>query len=137
LRFILEPTLDSWTKGDEERSYAVLSTQFVKNWRRWIWNPLEQQRPERIDNTQFFCHHELLTIDLNCPSDLDSSVTIIQRDEWNVLNSMYAVRVVSDFSVNFLKATKADPWSHCQRNLPKLVVISKICPYVRTAGSEG
>ena len=88
-----------WTKEDEDASYAVLSTQFIKNWKRWVSNPLEQQRPERIDNTQFFCHHELLAIDLNCPSDLDSSIMIIRRDEWNVLNSMYVVRVVlpSDF----------------------------------------
>jgi len=77
----------------------MLSIQFVKNWKRWLCSPLEHQRPEGIDNTPFFCQHELLEIDPNCSGDLDSNVTVIQRDEWDVLNSMYVP--VSNFAVGF------------------------------------
>ncbi|KAF8969843.1 hypothetical protein BDZ97DRAFT_1956803 [Flammula alnicola] len=89
LKFIYEPSLDSWANGPEMVSCAVLPSQFIKKWKRWLNNPCDNLRPDLVDNTPFLCEHDLLGFDPNCAADLDSTITIIQEDQWNTLQTLY------------------------------------------------
>ena len=89
LRFIYEPSLDAWAHRNDNLTYALLSTIFIRNWKRWLHNPSENPRPDGVDNSSFFCQHDLLLIDPNCPGDLERGVEIIQRGEWDILQSLY------------------------------------------------
>lgn len=48
--------------------------------------PTEVQRPDSIDNTLFICEHDMLVFDPN--SDLDSSLVVIKRSDWNELETL-------------------------------------------------
>jgi len=41
-----------------------------------------------IDNTLFICEHDKLVFDPNNPADLDPSISIIKRTEWDYLESL-------------------------------------------------
>jgi ubiquitin carboxyl-terminal hydrolase 48 len=41
-----------------------------------------------FDNASFICEHELLAFDPNCHADLDSTIMIIELDEWHALESL-------------------------------------------------
>ncbi|KAF9475859.1 cysteine proteinase [Pholiota conissans] len=91
LKFIYEPTLDSWTNTSNVVSYAIIPSSFIKKWNRWITNPCASNpRPDSVDNGPFFCDHNLLGFDPNCPSDIDSTITIIQLDQWDTLGMIYS-----------------------------------------------
>ncbi|KAF9526995.1 cysteine proteinase [Crepidotus variabilis] len=90
LRFIYEPSLDDWSRGTGIISYAMLSSRFLKDWKRWLHNPSENPRPCKIDNAPLICQHDLLVVDPDCKTDMDTSITIIKRDDWDVLNSIYS-----------------------------------------------
>jgi len=69
---------------------AIVSTDFLKQWKQWLNFPSENPRPEMVDNTALFCEHGLLVFDPNAVSDWDSSMMLIQRHDWNTLESYYA-----------------------------------------------
>ncbi|CAA7271556.1 unnamed protein product [Cyclocybe aegerita] len=90
LRFIYEPTLDTWAVDRSTRTQcAIVPSQFIKKWKRWLNSP-DNARPESIDNSSFLCKHGLLLLDPNCSTDLDSSVIVIQREDWDTLLSIYS-----------------------------------------------
>lgn len=66
---------------------ALVPMAFVQAWRQWLSQPTEQIRPDSIDNTPFICEHEMLSIDPNCPSDMESLV-VIQRNDWYELEKL-------------------------------------------------
>ncbi|KAK7054721.1 hypothetical protein VNI00_003184 [Paramarasmius palmivorus] len=68
---------------------AIVPSSFIRQWRQWLGKPTEYERPARVDNSVFLCEHELLSLDPNCPSDLDHDVTIIKLSEWDILESLY------------------------------------------------
>ncbi|GBE82261.1 cysteine proteinase [Sparassis latifolia] len=69
---------------------AIVPAHFVRAWRQWLLHPVEVQRPESVDNSQFLCEHGLLCLDPNSGTDLDSSVAIIKRSDWDVLEDIYS-----------------------------------------------
>lgn len=88
LKFIYEPSLDSWASGAEHKSFAVIPSHFVKAWRRWLAQPNVTAKPVTFDNYIFFCEHRKLTFDPNNPVDMDSDIVLIQHDEWNILQTV-------------------------------------------------
>ncbi|KAH7913760.1 hypothetical protein BJ138DRAFT_1145448 [Hygrophoropsis aurantiaca] len=68
---------------------AVIPTQFVRLWRQWLIRPTESPRPHALDNSQFLCQHGKLIFDPNCPNDLDTSIALIQKSEWDILTGLY------------------------------------------------
>ncbi|KAJ3510286.1 hypothetical protein NLJ89_g4765 [Agrocybe chaxingu] len=90
LRFIYEPKLDTWAvNGSTKIQCAIVPSPFIKKWKRWLNSP-DNARPEGIDNSSFICEHGLLLLDPNCSTDLDSSVVVIQREDWDTLLSIYS-----------------------------------------------
>ncbi len=71
----------------EEIPCAILPTQFLRSWRRWLTRPGDLPRPEVIDNEPFFCHHRLLIFDPNCAMDMDSALAVIKRSDWDILET--------------------------------------------------
>jgi hypothetical protein len=67
---------------------AILPTQFVRSWRQWLLRPTENRRPDIIDNTPFLCEHDMLVFDPNVPTDLDPSITMIKRSDWDYLEGL-------------------------------------------------
>ena len=72
----------------EDTPCAIVPSQFVRSWRQWVTRPSEISRPEAVDNSQFICEHNLLAFDPNIAGDLDSSMTIIKRGDWNALEEL-------------------------------------------------
>ena len=70
---------------------AIVSAQFVRTWKHWLLRPGEVPRPESVDNSAFICEHGLLSLDPNASSDLDSTVAIIKRGDWDLLQDLYAL----------------------------------------------
>ncbi|KAK7020447.1 hypothetical protein R3P38DRAFT_2969526 [Favolaschia claudopus] len=68
---------------------ALVPVDFLQAWREWLVRPTEKTRPGRIDTEVFFCDHGLLTVDPNCPNDLDGHLVVIQRSDWNELQTFY------------------------------------------------
>jgi len=66
---------------------VLIPVQFLKSWKQWLNRPTDA-RPETIDNTPFICEHDLLAIDPNSPIDFDSSLAIIKRSDWDVLETL-------------------------------------------------
>ena len=54
-----------------------------------ILRPGDVARPEAVDNSQFICEHGLLAFDPNVSGDLDASMTIIKRSDWDALEELY------------------------------------------------
>ncbi|KAJ6597092.1 cysteine proteinase [Mycena vulgaris] len=69
---------------------ALVPVVFVRAWRQWLGQPTEVIRPERIDNMNFICEHELLAFDPNCPTDMEGSLVVIQRSDWDELQRLYS-----------------------------------------------
>lgn len=67
---------------------AIIPAQFVKNWRQWLSRPSDVLRPDMVDNTLLICEHGLLALDPNSPTDLDSSLAIIKRSDWEILENL-------------------------------------------------
>lgn len=64
---------------------AIVPAHFVRAWKQWLLHPAEVPRPHSVDNSEFICQHGRLVIDPNSPSDLDASVVIITRKDWETL----------------------------------------------------
>jgi hypothetical protein len=66
---------------------AVVPADFVKSWKQWLFFPMDSPRPEVLDNSIFFCEHDMLLFDPNSTLDLDSSMLIVHRRDWETLES--------------------------------------------------
>ena len=66
---------------------VLIPAQFLKSWRQWLNRPTES-RPERVDNSPFICEHGLLAVDPNSALDFDSTLAIIKRSDWDVLETL-------------------------------------------------
>jgi len=66
---------------------AVVPADFVKSWKQWLSFPMDSPRPGVLDNSIFFCEHDLLLFDPNSTLDLDSSMLIVHRRDWETLES--------------------------------------------------
>ncbi|KAJ6497048.1 hypothetical protein C8R47DRAFT_1184375 [Mycena vitilis] len=69
---------------------ALVPLVFVQAWRQWLTRPTEQIRPDSIDNSPFFCKHDLLAFDPNCSTDVDGLLVVIQRPDWDELERLYS-----------------------------------------------
>jgi len=68
---------------------AIVPAHFIRSWRQWLLRPTETPRPDAVDNTPFICEHDLLAFDPNCPTDLNASLAVIKRSDWNALEMLY------------------------------------------------
>ena len=81
---------DSTFDGDgciQSGPCAVVPADFVKSWKQWLAFPMDSPRPEMLDNRIFFCEHDMLLFDPNSTLDLDSSMLIVHRRDWETLES--------------------------------------------------
>lgn len=67
---------------------AIIPAQFVRFWKQWLSRPTDSPRPETVDNTSFICEHGMLLLDPNSPGDLNTSVAVIKRSDWDVLEEL-------------------------------------------------
>ncbi|KAF8623508.1 hypothetical protein AX15_006291 [Amanita polypyramis BW_CC] len=93
---------------------AVISAEFAKSWKQWQDFPVDKPRPGTIDNTIFICGHGKLLFDPNCSSDLDSSMLVIHRHDWETLKSYYAGGPL----VSLTKTFQEDGSSHYDQDIP-------------------
>ncbi|EMD38059.1 hypothetical protein CERSUDRAFT_113204 [Gelatoporia subvermispora B] len=89
LKYMHDNALNGTAALLEDVPCAILAAQFVRSWRQWLLRPGEAPRPDGIDNSHFICEHGELCIDPNCANDLDSSVAIIKRSDWDILEDLY------------------------------------------------
>lgn len=67
---------------------VIVPSSFVRDWRQWVQRPTERPRPEGPDTSPLFCtEHQLLNFDPNS-IDLDESLAIIRRVEYDKLSPM-------------------------------------------------
>ncbi|KAH9951255.1 cysteine proteinase [Amylocystis lapponica] len=90
LKHMHDNALNGNTQLLENVPCAIVPAQFVRSWRQWLLRPGEVPRPDSVDNSQFICEHGLLSFDPNLGSDLDSSVALIKRSDWDVLEDLYS-----------------------------------------------
>ncbi|CCM02089.1 uncharacterized protein FIBRA_04166 [Fibroporia radiculosa] len=69
---------------------AIVPAEFVRSWRQWLQRPGEISRPQAIDNSEFICEHGLLCIDPNTAFDIEASIAIIERADWDILEKIYS-----------------------------------------------
>lgn len=67
---------------------AIVPARFVRAWRQWLIRPAEVSRPDGVDNSQFLCEHGLLALDPNANSDMDSSVAVVKRTDWEIIQEL-------------------------------------------------
>ena len=73
----------------EEVPCAIVPAQFVRSWRQWILRPGEVSRPPSVENSQFLCEHCMLAFDPNISGDIDTTMAIIKRTDWDALVELY------------------------------------------------
>ena len=81
----------------QHASYAVVPASFVRLWTQWLIRPTDVMRPDTLDNSGFFCEHGMLNFDPNIPVDIDSSMAIIRKSEWENLEQLCALYSPIDF----------------------------------------
>ena len=67
---------------------AIVSAQFVRSWRRWLARPADAARPDVLDNSSLICSHNLLVFDPNIMGDINSSMIVIRRSDWDALTGL-------------------------------------------------
>ncbi|KAL0577943.1 hypothetical protein V5O48_004050 [Marasmius crinis-equi] len=72
----------------ENVNLAIIPSSFFRRWRLWLTKPSENDRPEALDNSVFFCEHDMLLFDPRT-YHLDEDLAAILREEWDVLAQMY------------------------------------------------
>ncbi|GLB34824.1 putative cysteine proteinase [Lyophyllum shimeji] len=90
LRNLYEELLSGDASALEGVPCALISANFAKAWKQWLNRPTECLRPDSLDNTPFFCEHDMLIIDPNCLSDLEASAVVIRRIDWDTLTTFYS-----------------------------------------------
>ncbi|KAJ7632814.1 cysteine proteinase [Roridomyces roridus] len=88
LKHMYDNALNGNTSLLTEVPCALVPRTFVEEWREWVNHPTEKVRPDRVDNSPFFCQHELLAIDPNCPSDLEGLLVVIQQSDFRELEKL-------------------------------------------------
>ncbi|KAF8503303.1 cysteine proteinase [Russula emetica] len=88
LKHMQENALSGNTALLENVACALVPASFVREWKLWILRPGHHPRPDRLDNSPFLCDHDLLALDLN-RGDLDRSVCLVRRPDWDVLEDLY------------------------------------------------
>ncbi|KAI0780996.1 cysteine proteinase, partial [Trametes elegans] len=91
LKYMHDNALNGNTALLEDVPCAIVPSQFVRSWRQWIMRPSEVARPEALDNSPFVCEHGLLAFDPNESEDIDASMSIIKRSDWEALTELYSV----------------------------------------------
>ncbi|KAJ3545017.1 hypothetical protein NM688_g5677 [Phlebia brevispora] len=89
LKHMYDNALSGGTSLLEHVPCAIVPAHFVRTWKQWLIHPAEVPRPDGVDNTEFICKHGLIAIDPNSPGDLDSSVVVITRKDWETLEALY------------------------------------------------
>jgi hypothetical protein len=87
LRHMQENALNGNTALLENVPCALVPANFVREWRLWILRPGHHPRPARLDNSPYLCDHDRLALDLN-GGDLDRSVCLIRRPDWDALEEL-------------------------------------------------
>ncbi|PFH54210.1 hypothetical protein AMATHDRAFT_135316 [Amanita thiersii Skay4041] len=87
---------------------AIIAADFVRSWKDWLTFPADKPRPGMIDNTSLLCEHDMLVFDPNSPIDLNSSMVLISRADWDALESYYAGGPL----ISLTKMFKEDGSSH-------------------------
>ncbi|KAH9934725.1 cysteine proteinase [Fomitopsis serialis] len=90
LKHMYDNALNGNTALLENVPCAIVPAQFVRAWRQWLLRPAEVPRPDRLNNSLFVCEHGLLVLDPNVNSDMDTSVAIIKRTDWNTIEELYS-----------------------------------------------
>jgi hypothetical protein len=85
-----ENALNGNTALLENVACALVPASFVREWKLWILRPGHHPRPACLDNSPFLCDHGLLALDLN-RGDLDRSVCLVRRSDWEVLKELYVM----------------------------------------------
>ena len=85
-----ENALNGNTALLENVACALIPASFVREWKLWILRPGHHPRPACLDNSPFLCDHNLLALDLN-RGDLDRSVCLVRRSDWEVLKELYVM----------------------------------------------
>jgi ubiquitin carboxyl-terminal hydrolase 48 len=67
---------------------CIVPTKFIRDWKQWLLKPTEVARPTIVDLKELNCEHKLIALDPNSPSDMDSSITLITRSDWDILESL-------------------------------------------------
>lgn len=67
---------------------AIILAQFVRSWRRWLARPADAPRPEVLDNSSLLCSHDLLVFDPNIMGDINSSMVVVRRSDWDALTEL-------------------------------------------------
>ncbi|TFK30135.1 cysteine proteinase [Coprinopsis marcescibilis] len=70
-------------------SCAIIPSDFFTSWKRWVDGPTSHLQPGEIDTESLLCAHSMLLYDPNSNEDLDSAVTVIRREEWEILTTLY------------------------------------------------
>ncbi|KAH9998092.1 cysteine proteinase [Russula compacta] len=88
LRHMQENALNGNTALLENVACALVPASFVREWKLWILRPGHHPRPACLNNSSFLCDHGLLVLDLN-GGDLDRSVCLVRRPDWDTLEELY------------------------------------------------
>ncbi|KAH9993782.1 cysteine proteinase [Russula vinacea] len=88
LKHMQENALNGNTALLENVACALVPAGFVREWKLWILRPGHHPRPAYLDNSPFLCDHDLLALDLN-RGDLDRSVCLVRRSDWDALEELY------------------------------------------------
>jgi hypothetical protein len=85
-----ENALNGNTALLENLACALVPASFVREWKLWILRPGHHPRPACLDNSPFLCGHGLLALDLN-GGDLDRTVCLVRRPDWDALEDLYVM----------------------------------------------
>ncbi|KAI0273307.1 cysteine proteinase [Gloeopeniophorella convolvens] len=88
LKHMQENALNGNTALLEDVACALVPATFVREWKLWILRPGHHPRPAGLSNASYICDHDLLALDLNS-GDLDRSVCLVRRSDWDVLEELY------------------------------------------------
>ncbi|KAG6867026.1 hypothetical protein C0991_003943 [Blastosporella zonata] len=91
---------------------ALIPVAFAKTWKKWLSRPTDCPRPERVDNTPFMCEHDMLAIDPNIPSDLESTAVLVLKSDWDILESMYLVGPLISITKSNQDGDPSSPYIH-------------------------
>ncbi|KAF9265554.1 cysteine proteinase [Marasmius fiardii PR-910] len=82
----------------ENEPLSIIPASFLRTWRLWVTKPAEYERPESLDNTIFFCEHDLLTFDPEFYGT-ESDVAAILYTEWQILEKIYTAGPLISFTL--------------------------------------
>jgi len=88
LKHMHDNALTGGTLDLENVPCAIVLAQFVRSWKHWLARPADALRPEMVDNSSLMCEHGMLLFDPNSPGDLNTSITMIKRSDWDVLEDL-------------------------------------------------